>query len=98
MKPVVLHFVGGFWNGRSLRSDSNDPEEMFLVSGCYEMSHHGTVGSEVAGLSGDAVAYARHHGWTAARDAGLEGAHRYVVSEYRETEAEITITFQQCPV
>jgi hypothetical protein len=98
MKPIVLTFVGGFWDGRSLHSDSDDPEEMYLVSGCYEMSHHGKIGSEAVGLSGDAIAYAQHHGWDAARQAGLGGSHRYVVSEYRETEEEITITFQHDPV
>jgi hypothetical protein len=98
MKPVELDFVGGFWNGRSLRTDSPDQEEAFLARGCYEMSHHGTVGAEVVGLSADAIAFARHHGWDAAREAGLNGAHRYVVSEYRETENDIVISFRHDPV
>jgi hypothetical protein len=98
MKPVVLQFTGGYWDKRRLRTDAADQEEAFLASGCYEMSHHGKVGSKIVGLSGDAIAYARHHGWRAAQDAGLGGSHCYVVSEYRETETEIVITFRDIPV
>jgi hypothetical protein len=94
----VLQFMGGYWNERRLRTDAQDQEEAFLASGCYEMSHHGKVGSKIAGLSGDAIAFARHHGWRAAQDAGLTGAHTYVVTEYRETETEIVITFREIPV
>jgi hypothetical protein len=98
MKPVILHFEDGFWDGRTLRTDSPDREEAFLACGCYEMSHHGTVGAEVAGLSTDAIAFAQHHGWNAARDAGLSGAHRYVVREHRETETEVVISFRLDPI
>jgi hypothetical protein len=98
MKPVVICFVGGYWGGHCLRTDSEDQEEAFFASGCYEMSHHGAVGSAIVGLSGDAIAYARHHGWNAAQEADLSRAHRYVVSEFRETESEIGITFQHDPV
>ncbi len=94
MKPIVLKFVGGDWDGRSMRSDSSDQEEVFLAIGCYEMSHHGSVGSECVGLSDEAVAFARHHGWEAAKEANPEGGHRYRVCEYRETEAEIIVTLK----
>ena len=96
MKPIVLKFVGGYWDGRSLRSDSPDRQEVFLAAGCYEMSHHGAVGGECLGLSDGAVAFAQSHGWNAAKEAGLCGGdHRYVATERLETEAEIVVTFKQ---
>ena len=93
MKPIVLEFVGGYWDGKSLRNDSPDQEEEFLTAGCYEMSHHGAIGAECVGLSEDAVIFARKHGWEAARDTPWCGDHRYLVTERRETEKEIIITF-----
>ena len=96
MKAIVLKFVGGYWDGKSLRSDSPDLEETFLAAGCYEMSHHGSIGGECLGLSDAAVAFARTHEWDAAREADLCGDdHRYVAIERLETEAEIVVTFKQ---
>lgn len=97
MKPVIMKFVGGRWDGRLLRSDSEDPEEAFLAAGCYEMSHHGSVGAECVGVSEEAAAFARHHGWEAAREAKQlevrqQRGERYVVSERRETGEEISVT------
>jgi hypothetical protein len=92
-KPIVLEFVGGSWDGNTLRSDSSDQEEQFLAAGCYEMSHHGAIGEECVGLSDDAVTFARRHGWKAAEEAPLCGDHRYLVVERRETETEIIVTF-----
>ena len=98
MKPVILTFVGGYWDGRSLRTDSADQEEAMLAAACYELSHHGAIGAECAGLSDDAVTFARIHGWAAAQEGGFRGRHRYLVTERDETEGEITITFQHAPV
>jgi hypothetical protein len=92
-KPIVLEFVGGYWDGKSLRTDSSDDQEAFLAAGCYEMSHRGAIGHECVGLSDDAVWFAQQHGWKAAEEAGLRGSHHYLVSERRETEKEIVITF-----
>ena len=98
MKPIVLEFTGGYWDGKTVRTDSPDQEEVFLAAGCYEMSHHGTIGQECVGLSQDVVAFARNHGWEAAKGASLHGAHRYLVTERRETEAEIVVTFKYDPM
>ena len=97
MKPIILKFIGGYWDGRSLRSDSADQEELFLAVGCYEMSHHGSIGGQCVGLSDSAVALAQSHGWDAAKEAGLCGDHRYCVCQRRETESEIEITFKHNP-
>ena len=64
---------------------------------CYELAHHGAIGAECAGMSDDAVTFARLHGWAAAKEAGLQGAHRYRVTERRETEREIVIKLGQEP-
>jgi len=98
MKPIVVEFVGGYWDGKSLRSDSLDQEESLLASACYEMTHHGAIGRECAGLSSDAVEFARIHGWAAAREGTLQGDHRYRVTERRETEDEIVIRLRHAPV
>lgn len=98
MKPVVLVFVGGYWNGKTLRTDSPDREEQFLASGCYEMSHHGAIGGECVGLSDAAVNFARTHGWEAEKEASLRGDHRYLVTEFRETETERIVKFKHNPV
>jgi hypothetical protein len=59
----------------------------------YEMAHHGAIGAECAGMCDDAVTFARLHGWAAAKEAGLQGAHRHRVTERRETEQEIIVKF-----
>jgi hypothetical protein len=64
---------------------------------CYEMTYHGAIGAECAGMSDDAVTFARLHGWAPAKEAGLHGAHRYRVTERRETEREIVVKFGHEP-
>lgn len=49
MKPLVLQFVGGDWDGKTLRTDSADYEEQLPAAGCYEISHHGAVGGSLCG-------------------------------------------------
>jgi hypothetical protein len=98
MKPIVLEFVGGYWDGKTLRTDSRDREEQLLATGCYEMSHHGAIGGECVGLSDAAVNFARSHGWEAEKEASLRGDHRYSVTEYRETETELIVKFKHNPV
>ena len=97
MKPVVLTFVGGYWNGKSLKMDSDDKEESLLAAACYEMTHHGSPGEECTGLSEDAVTFARVHGWATPEEGGLQGDHRYMVTERRETLSEIVITLSEVP-
>ena len=98
MKPVVLEFVGGYWDGRSLSTDSADQEEAFLAAACYEISHHGAIGGQCATLSEDAVTFARIHGWPRSGDGTLRGDHRYLVAERRETEGEIIVRLRHAPV
>jgi hypothetical protein len=49
-------------------------------------------------MSDDAVTFARLHGWAAAKEAGLQGTHRYRVTERRETEWEIVIKLGHEPI
>ena len=98
MRSVVLEFVGGYWEGRSLRTDSADQEEALLAAACYEASHHGAIGGECAALSDDAVMYARIHGWQESKDGNFRGTHRYLVTERRETESEIVVQFRHLPL
>ena len=72
MKPIVLEFVGGYWDGRSLRSDSPDQEEALLAAECYEISKHGRFGAGCADLSAVAVAFGRNHGWEDGRGCSAE--------------------------
>lgn len=96
MKATVVMFAGGPWDGRRLRTDSDDYEEQLLAAGCYEMSHHGTIGTGCGGLSCEALGFARRHGWVA-EEANARGRHEYYVAERRETETEIVITFNYRP-
>jgi hypothetical protein len=97
MRPIVLGFIGGIWDGKCLRTDSSDQEEAWLAAGYYEMSHHGEIGAECWGLSVETAAYARNH-WPTSEEAGLGDLHhRYVVSERRETAEEVVITFMHAP-
>jgi hypothetical protein len=98
MKPIVLQFIGGYWDGKNLRTDSADQEESLLAAACYERSHHGTIGAECSGLSGDAVTFASLHGWTAAAEGSLQGSHRYVVTERRDTADAVVVTFRHTPL
>ena len=98
MKPGALEFVGGYWGGKTLRSDSADLEEVLLAAACYESCHHGAIGEGCAGLSEYAVWFARHHRWPAATEAGWQGAHRYFVTERCETEHEIVVRLRQAPL
>ena len=98
MKPIVLEFVGGYWNGRSLRTDAADQEESLLAAACYEMLHHGAIGGECRALSDDAVMFARTHGWAAPQEGAFCGDHRYLVSERLETEDVIVIRLRHLPV
>ncbi len=97
MKPVILTFLGGYWDGKSLRTDSAEREESLLAAACYELSHHGTIGAECAGISDDAVTFARIHGWAAAEEGSFHGPHRYVVGMRYESDTEIVITFRHVP-
>ena len=97
MKPVVLTFVGGYWDGKTLKMDSRDQEESLLAAACYEMTHHGRLGEECVGLSEDAITYARVHGWPTPEEGGLQGNHRYMVTERRETLDQIVITLSEVP-
>lgn len=92
-KAITVEFQGGYWDGRALRTASDDQEEVLLAMACYEMAHHGAIGAECAGMSDDAVIFARLHGWAAAKEAGLGGDHRYRVTERRETADQITVCF-----
>ncbi|MHB0959460.1 MAG: hypothetical protein ACYC0X_28590 [Pirellulaceae bacterium] len=94
MKRLVLVFVGGYWDTKTLHSDSPDLDEQLLTTACYEMSHHGAIGGECAGLSYEAQDFARRHDWGAAKEADWRGDHRYEVVERRETATEIIVTFR----
>jgi hypothetical protein len=97
LKPILLRFQGGCWDGRSLRTDSRDQEESLLAWACYEMCHHGAIGAECGGLSDDAVCFARVHGWPQDPAGRLPDFRGYAVSERRENEHEIAITLTCLP-
>jgi hypothetical protein len=98
MKRITLEFVGGPWDGKALCTDSADREEVWLAAACYETSHHGAIGGRWPGPSGDAAVFARRHGWPATDQSHGRGGHRYLVSERRETEEALVVTFEYRPV
>lgn len=96
MKPIILEFIGGYWDGKTLRTDSPDQDEQCLAAACYEMSHHGAIGGKCIELSCDALIFAQRHGWTASEEVDWRN-HRYLVAEHRETETEIVVTLKYRP-
>ena len=98
MKPTVFEFAGGPWDGKTLRTDATEYEEQLLAAEYYEMSHHGAIGSECPALSYDAVGFARRHGWVLAGKTSSGRDHHYLVTERRETETELTVTFKWRPM
>jgi hypothetical protein len=97
MKPVVLQFVKGGWDGRRLRTDSPDREEALLATACYEMSHHGAIGQECAGLLADEETFAQKHGWATGTEGDLQRHHRYIVFERCETVTETVVKLRYQP-
>jgi hypothetical protein len=98
MKPVVLRFTEGCFDGRALRTDSTDQEEVWLAAACYETCHHGEIGRECFAPACDVNAFARRHGWEAAKETDLHRHLRYLVTERRETATEIVVTFEYGPI
>ena len=96
MKPIILEFVEGYWDGKTLRSDSTDQEERALAAACYELSHHGAIGERFIELSDEAVLFAQIHGWMSPEEADWCD-HRYLVVEHRENETEIVVTLKCRP-
>ena len=80
MKPIILEFSGGYWDGTALRTDAADQEEALLATACYELSHHGAIGAECGALSSDAVTYARIHHRARPQEGTLGGHHRYRIT------------------
>ncbi len=97
VKPLVLQFVGGYWGGKTLRSDSRDYNEHLLAAACYQMSHHGAVGEACVELSSDAAEFAIRHGWAPPQEAHLWGYDRYSITERRETATELVVTLAYQP-
>jgi hypothetical protein len=91
MRSVALKFVGGSWDGKTLRTDSSDREEALLAAACYESSHHGAIGEACAALSEYAARFSRIHGWAASKGGSWQGADRYQVTEHCETEKQIVV-------
>ena len=91
MKRIILEFIGGYWDGKTLDTASSDPDEASLASGYYLMTHEGTIGKGFEGVSEEAVAYAHKHGWEAAKDVGFRWGHVYRVIERLEEGDEILV-------
>ncbi len=94
MKAITFEFVGGPWEGQTLRTDSSDQEEAWLAAACYETSHHGAIGERCVEFACDAAGFARRHGWLGIEEGSLRGGRRYSVAVRRETKTEIVVTFE----
>jgi hypothetical protein len=97
VKSLVLEFIGGHFDGKVLRTDSIDQEEVWLAAACYETSHHGEIGRECFAPSCDVDVFAKRHGWATAKGSSFHRHHGYRVTQRRETETEIAVTFEYKP-
>ena len=50
-KRILIEFFGGDWDGRSLDTESQDPDERRFVHHCFFMTRQGTVARAFHGAS-----------------------------------------------
>ncbi len=86
MKRVVLEFYGGCWEGHSLDSGSDDPDERKLAHGLYFKTGDGAIGQAIKELTPQARQFSQKQGWTEV-GAGPSAGESYQVVE-RVDEAE----------
>lgn len=85
MRRFVLQFLGGWWHGRSLDSQSPDPEERILAQTLYFLASDGKVGGKIAGLSAEAIQFAGKRNWEPPEGVPVDpAACDYMVIDRRE--------------
>ena len=91
-KRILLEFVGGYWDGKTIDSTSQDPQERQWVRNSlflYGERHNWE------GVSRHIAYWARilaqEHGMDAARAAGVHGQHVYRVIERLEEGDEVLV-------
>jgi len=94
MERIILEFIGGYWDGKTLDTASSDAEEVMLARGYYLMAHDGRIEAGIEGVSPEAIAFAQKHGWEGAIEAGFRSTHVYRVVERLEEGQEILVRFK----
>lgn len=80
-KRVLIEFLGGDMDGRTLDSDSSDPSEKKMIESCLAMTDNGTLGRAVHGFS-MTTTQAMARGEIAHSDLKRpKGTHQYTVAE-----------------
>lgn len=79
MKPFILEFIGGCWDGMNLHSDSPDPVEVKLAMACYAET--------LGGAEGKMTVLPSEYG---TRRGSSRGS-KYVVAHRVEVEEEVLI-------
>lgn len=88
---ILIEFLGGDWDGKTLDSQSPDEEERELLWGCYDMTGQGTVGGAFHGVSMSQLEGSLK-GERSLRNIKLErGSHKYTVVERVEEGNEILV-------
>lgn len=88
-KRILIEFVGGDFDGRTLDSESPNEHERWLVDSCMSMTHNGTVGCAFHGFSMSTIE-ARMRGEEV--EAGSpKGTHKYTVLDRLDDGDEVLI-------
>ncbi len=84
MKPFILEFIGGCWDGMNLCSHSPDPVELKLAKTCYAETGAGAVGKTTL----VPAEYGTRR--------GSSRGNRYVVVHRMETGGEVLVRLNVC--
>jgi hypothetical protein len=87
----LLEFVGGYWDGKTIDSASQDADERDRVWQCLWLTENGMVGRAYMGVSPAGIEYLKEHGPQATRDAGFRISHVYRIAERLEEGNEVLI-------
>jgi hypothetical protein len=84
MKPFILEFIGGCWDGMNLCSESPDPVEVKLAKACYAETWSGTFGKITVVPSEYAT------------QRGSQPGNRYVVTNRVDHDGEVLVRLELC--
>jgi hypothetical protein len=91
-KRIRLEFSGGYWDGKTLDSQSTDMDEVEWLRTILFLTKNGTKGQAFHGLSPDAARFLASQGWPKPKGGG--STHQYTVTNKIETDTGIFVTLQ----
>jgi hypothetical protein len=97
MKRMLLQFIGGYWDGKTLDTASSDPTETWLAGAYYWLTNEATVGTTFQGLSRATRDFFEKHSWRFPKEMGRTGTHVFRVTERIEEHGQIVVKSESSP-